>query len=424
MKWKAYPEYRESGIQWLEQIPEHWAEEKLKFIAKVTPSNVDKDSNEEEQPVSLCNYTDVYHNEFINSEMKLMRATASLAEIEKFQLKPGDVLVTKDSEEWSDIAVPAYIVSSANDTLCGYHLAQIRPLRSNISGEYLFRAFSARGINDQFRVEANGITRYGLGKYSLDSGIFPVPPLEEQLQIVEVIKKQTNIIDNLIAKKQRQIELLQKKCSALISHVVTKGLDPNVKMKDSGVEWLGEIPEHWEITRLKYIARLQSGKSLTLPDSSDDGDYPIYGGNGQRGYTSSYNYEGEFALIGRQGALCGCINYGKGRFWATEHAVVVIPIGSNFTNWLGSLLQSMNLNRYSQSAAQPGLAVETIASLSIPVPPSSEQIVIGCFINQESLRINELISKLYDSITVLQEYRSALISAAVTGKIDVRQEVA
>ena len=241
MKWKPYQKYKKSGVGWIIEIPEHWSEEKLKFIAKVNPSNVDKDTAEGERPVCLCNYTDVYNNEFINSEMNLMCATASPSEIEKFKLKPGDVLVTKDSEEWSDIAVPAYVVSSRLiDTLCGYHLAQVRPLNSNILGEYLFRAFSARGINDQFRVEASGITRYGLGKYSLDSGIFPVPSLEEQLQIVNVIKKQTTLIDNLIAKKQRQIELLQEKRSTLISHVVTKGLNPNVKMKDSGVEWLGK----------------------------------------------------------------------------------------------------------------------------------------------------------------------------------------
>ena len=190
----------------------------------------------------------------------------------------GDVIITKDSEAWDDIAVPAYVSSDMHDVLCGYHLAQIRPDPKWTDGKYLFRAFYSRGINDQFRVAATGITRYGLGKYWLDNGLFLVPPVEEQRAIAAFLDRETGRIDALMEKKQRQIELLQEKRAALISHAVTKGLDPTVPMKDSGVEWLGQIPMHWEVKKVKFLAEILRGKFSHRPRNDPqlyDGPYPF-----------------------------------------------------------------------------------------------------------------------------------------------------
>ncbi len=418
MRYSVY-HYKPSGMEWVGDIPKHWKVHRLKHVASVQFSSVDKHTIEGEEPVRLCNYVDVYYNDFIKEGLEFMSATATRSEIARFQLRHGDVLVTKDSESWDDIAVPAYVSEELDGVLCGYHLAHIRPDLRKLIGEYLFRAFRSCGINDQFRVAANGITRFGLGKYWLDNGLFPVPPLEEQQAIASFLDRETAQIDTLIEKKQRQIELLQEKRSALISHAVTKGLYPNVKMKDSRIEWLGEIPEHWEVKRLKRFARLRSGESITAYEIDETGDYPVYGGNGLRGFTNSYTHNGAFVLIGRQGALCGCINYAAGYFWASEHAVVVSTKNNISTKWLGELLRSMNLNQYSQSAAQPGLAVETIAALFLPVPPPAEQCDIADFIDCETDKIDSMIRKVDNSITLLREYRIALISAAVTGKIDV-----
>ncbi len=420
MKHRAYPAYKPSGMEWVGDVPEHWEVRRLKHVASIQFSSVDKHTIEGEEPVRLCNYVDVYYNDFIKEGLEFMAATATRSEIARFQVHHGDVLVTKDSESWDDIAVPAYVAEELDGVLCGYHLAHIRPDLRKLIGEYLFRAFRSSGINDQFRVAANGITRFGLGKYWLDNGLFLVPPVEEQQAIAAFLDRETAQIDTLIEKKQRQIELLQEKRSALISHAVTKGLDPNAKMKDSGIEWLGEIPAHWEVKRLKRFVRLRSGESITAYEIDETGDYPVYGGNGLRGFTNSYNHNGTFVLIGRQGALCGCINYVTGYFWASEHAVVVSTKNNIATKWLGELLRSMKLNQYSQSAAQPGLAVETIAALFVPVPPPAEQCDIADFIDFETDKIDAMVRKVDKSITLLREYRTALISAAVTGKIDVR----
>ena len=249
------------------------------------------------------------------------------------------------------------------------------------------------------------------------------PPLPEQQAIASFLDVEMGRIDTLIGKKQRFVELLKEKRTALISSVVTKGLNPKVKMKPSCVEWLGDVPDHWEIKRLKYVVRMKSGEGITSEEIQESDEYPVYGGNGLRGYFSDFTHNGHYVLIGRQGALCGNINYGKGNFWASEHAVVAEPVKPIATLWLGELLRIMNLNQYSVSAAQPGLAIDKIKELIIPLPPFIEQQAIADFLDSETWSIDTLVAKVESAEEKLKEYRTALISAAVTGKIDVREAV-
>jgi len=246
-----------------------------------------------------------------------------------------------------------------------------------------------------------------------------IPPLEEQRAIVAYLDRETDEMDTLIAKKERFIALLAEKRTALISHAVTRGLNPAAPLKPSGVEWLGDIPSHWIVRSMKRYASFRSGDAITATDIDEIGEYPVYGGNGLRGYTKNYSHEGEFVLIGRQGALCGNINYARGRFWASEHAVVATPICQYSTVYFGEMLRAMNLNQYSFTAAQPGLAVEYIQNLKVPTPPLEEQREIAAFLDRQTEKIDRLIATTRRHIERLRERRSALISAAVTGKINV-----
>lgn len=213
---------KDSGTAWIGKIPEHWTVRKLKRIATVNFSSVDKHSLDGELSVRLCNYVDVYYNNHITPNIEFMEATATQEEIRRFALKMGDVLITKDSEEWDDIAVSAYVsTDELRGVICGYHLAHIRPIPDVSCGEYLFRAFSARGINDQFRVEATGVTRYGLGKYGLENSLFPIPPTEEQHTIAVFLDNEMARIDVLIGKVEKSIETLREYRTALISAAVT-----------------------------------------------------------------------------------------------------------------------------------------------------------------------------------------------------------
>ncbi|OGL47099.1 MAG: hypothetical protein A2161_07975 [Candidatus Schekmanbacteria bacterium RBG_13_48_7] len=154
-----------------------------------------------------------------------MEASATSVEIDKYKLRKGDVIVTKDSESWDDIAVAAYVSNDFNDIVCGYHLALIRHNSSLINSEFLFRSFSARGINYQFRIASTGITRYGLGKYWLDNASFLEPPLDEQELIASFLNKQTTKIDKTVKMITKSIEKLQEYRTALISTAVTGKID-------------------------------------------------------------------------------------------------------------------------------------------------------------------------------------------------------
>ena len=262
-----YPAYRPSGVEWLGEIPAHWEVRRLKSFATVHLSNVDKKSKEGEGAVQLCNYVDVYYNEQINAGIDFMPATSTRAQAHRFSLRSGDVLITKDSETWTDIAIPAVVTQDLPGVLCGYHLAHIRSGNS-CDGAFLSRAFEAIGPRDQYQVSANGITRFGLTGDSIRSSALALPPLPEQRAIAGFLDRETAKIDALVAKKERLIELHQEKRSALISHAVTRGLDPNAPMKDSSVEWLGEIPAHWEVKRLKFSAPFRTRKLDSKPDET------------------------------------------------------------------------------------------------------------------------------------------------------------
>lgn len=218
-------EMKDSGVEWLGKVPTHWEIKKLKFNASVNFSNVDKKTEKGEFPVRLCNYLDVYYNELITPEFNFMVASATSEEIRKFQLRSGDIILTKDSEEWDDIAVPAYVVSEIPNVICGYHLAQMRPKMSVFNGKYLFWLLTANCINYQFQIEASGITRFSLSNYTLSNAIVLIPPIDEQLEIVSFLDNKTMKIDAQIEIEIKSIEYLKEYRTAMISEVVTGKID-------------------------------------------------------------------------------------------------------------------------------------------------------------------------------------------------------
>lgn len=163
---------------------------------------------------------------------------------------------------------------------------------------------------------------------------------------------------------------------------------------------------------------MASGEQITGESIEAVGDYPVFGGNGLRGFTNAYTHDGHYALIGRQGALCGNINFANGKFWASEHAVVVSPKLPCSVRWLGELLRTMNLGQYSITAAQPGLSVEAVANLRIPIPPSAEQSLIAAFLARETAKIDGLVEEQRRLVELLKEKRQAVISHAVTKGLD------
>lgn len=451
--WKRYPKARALPLDWALSIPSHWATQRLKEVASVRPSNVDKKAVEGERVVRLCNYVDVYKNDQITEDMEFMEATATEAQIAQFSIRAGDVVITKDSESWDDIAVPAYVPQTIDGLVCGYHLALIRPDSRCLDGAYLARCFAAEGLCDQFRVAANGITRYGLDTQSIKGAVFPVPPLSEQREIAAFLDRETARIDALIGHKERLIDLLEEKRQAVISHAVTRGLDPSVPLKDSGVPWLGMVPEHWSLLRIKDLVRTRDGIQMgpfggMLKEMVEAvTGYRLYGQENTisndfdtggrwltyQNYMALKPYEllpGDIVLT-RKGASIG---YGRVvppgitpgvidsdtirvRFQpaliTTDYAVLLLHEGYLETEILAT----------QKGSVLPGLNTTTIAVLRVALPPVSEQRAILTALQERCASLDALISSVRLSIARLQEYRTALISAAVTGQIDVRGAV-
>jgi type I restriction enzyme S subunit len=252
----------------------------------------------------------------------------------------------------------------------------------------------------------------------------PLPPVREQAIIVRYLNHADRQIRRYIRAKEKLIELLEEQKQGIIHLAVTRGVDPNPRLKPSGVDWQGDVPEHWGVQRLKTLCSMSSGDGITAFSIEATGDYPVYGGNGVRGYAPKYTHDGDFALIGRQGALCGNVHIAHGRFWASEHAVVVSLRPDHVLDWFGAVLMVMNLNQYSVAAAQPGLAVERVLSLSLPVPPPQEQARIAKHIEHETADITKAVNRAQSEIALLREYRTRLIADVVTGKLDVREAAA
>ena len=442
-RYQAYLEFHDTGVEWLGEIPKHWHVEKLKFFTSIQPSNVDKKTKEGELPVRLCNYTDVYYNDRIDESLEFMIASATEEQIEKFVLKAGDTIITKDSEDPADIAIPTYVPTDLPGVVCGYHLAMIRP--NDLSyGPFIKRVFESGYARAYFCTRSNGLTRYGLGTYSLSNVFYPKPPREEAEQIANFLDHETAKIDTLIDKQQQLIKLLKEKRQAVISHAVTKGLNPEASMKDSGVEWLGEVPEGWCVKQLRHLASSIGGGTPSKDNPEYwNGDIPWispkdmktdYLDDAQDKITEQAIVNSSAKLIPEQSILL--VVRGMILAHSVPVAMTLRPVTINqdmkafivdkrlLPEFLLFALQgakSVIIDMTDQSAhGTKVLSTELLTRLSLGVPPIEEQKSILAELKKKLEVLDSTSEKAEDSVELLRERRTALISAAVTGKIDVR----
>ena len=212
---------RDSGIEWIGEIPEGWDVNRLRFHATIKVSNVDKKTIEGEFPVRLCNYTDVYYQERITDDLEFMVATATPSQKQQFTLVSGDVLLTKDSETAEDIGVSALVVGPLRNVVLGYHLALLRGYPDNLENRFLHWQLKATIAKDQLSLSATGVTRFGLRQESIASLQLILPPLTQQHAIADFLDRETSRIDQLKSLNLHQIELLKEKRQALITAAVT-----------------------------------------------------------------------------------------------------------------------------------------------------------------------------------------------------------
>ncbi len=405
---ERYQSYKDSEVKWLGSVPESWNVVRHKEIFKERSS---LSATGKETLLTVSHITGVTRRSEKNVNMFMAETMAGYKICHK-----GDLVV---NTMWAWMGA---LGTSQELGICSPAYGVYMPLKG-VPYNYKYFDYLLRTPNAVVEMTRNskGIVSSRLRLYAKEFFQIQValPSLKEQTAIAHYLDTKTAQID-------RKIDLLTQKATlygnlkqSLINETVTRGLDKSVPMKDSDVEWIDKIPEHWQEKRIKDISFLQSGNNLTSQQIEDSGEYPVYGGNGLRGYFSKYTNIGNNILIGRQGALCGNINYAIGNFWATDHAVVVYINRSVYMKWYGEMLKAMNLNQYSVSAAQPGLSVERIKRLLLPVPPFDEQKAIANYLDTKTSQINQIIQTINTQIEKLQELRKTLINDVVTGKIRI-----
>jgi len=402
---QKYDSYKDSGVQWLGEIPSHW---EVKPGRVIYSENKEKNDGTDRDILSLS-YGSIIKKKDINEGLVP-------AEYSNYQIIRPGYLVVRCTDLQNDKVSLRTAVSEYEGLITGAYLALI-PNKAKYNAKFLHYYMRAWDNCKELYRHGSGL-RQSLSWQDFKYVKTVVPPLCEQITMASYLDAATAKIDEAIAQQQKMIELLNERKQIIINNAVTKGLDPNAKMKDSGVEWIGMVPEKWEVKRLKQIAKLQSGDTINS-DSFTENGYPVYGGNGFRGYTDKYTNDGNYVLIGRQGALCGNVNYAFGKFFASEHAVVVYPYHKENIYWLGEVIRSSNLNQYSQSAAQPGLAVSLIQNISYPYPPSIEREEIACYIKKQIEIIDNYATQCHKQISLLQERKQITINEVVTGKVKV-----
>jgi type I restriction enzyme, S subunit len=450
----TYLSYVSTDSAWLPRLPAHWRLMKLKHVATVRPSNVDKHSVDGEVPVRLCNYVDVYKNEAIDSTLHFMQATATEEEIRQFSLREGDVLVTKDSESWDDIGVPAVVTEPLESVLCGYHLAMIRPNESLMSGPFLARALSARGVAHQFHVEANGVTRFGVSAGSIGGVIVPVPPLAEQDAISRYLGQKLGRLDAFVGRMDELIRTLEEQRTSVIAYTSLRGLDAQTSLRHSGVEWIGEIPAHWTTCALRLVTQSYCdgpfGSGLKSSHYTDEGVRVIRLQNiGEAVFLDQdaafidpeyYAQLGDHAVVAGDLLIAGLGDEGHpvGRACVAPESLgpamvkadcFRFRLDTRLANPAFVALQLCAVARGAGAALATGstrgrINLRSTAARILALPSLEEQQRIVEHIRRETARIDALADRIRAGIERLKKYRTALITATATGQIDVRGESA
>lgn len=415
---KKYDKYKDSGIEWIGEIPEHWNCKKLAYNTymkgRIGWQGLKQEEFTEVGPFLITGMN--FKNGVINWNEVYHITIARYEEAPEIQLKVGDVLMTKDGT----IGKLLFVDKLPGPASLNSHLLVLRPTDKSYLPKYLYYQLQSPPFLSHIEVTKTGTTFFGITQQSVSQYKMIVPSIEEQNNIIDYLDKKTSEIDTLINQKQKLLDKLQLKRQAIINEVVTKGIKPNTEMKDSGIEWLGQIPKHWEVKPLKRICSFFYGESLKAEERIDAGEVDVYGSNGIVGKNNSSITQSPCIIIGRKGSY-GKINYSEKECFpidttyfidsdATEHDI----------RFLYYLLQTLELDSNSRDSAVPGLSREAAYNKICAIPPTiHEEIDIAKHLDFKSEEVNKISNLIKVQIKKLESYRQSLISEVVTGKVKV-----
>ena len=432
MQFKQYPSYKNSGVEWLGDVPEHWEVKKIKRLSPVNRGASPRPINDLKYFDDNGEYAWVRISDVTRSNGFLFKTEQKLSLL-------GSNYSVKLEPESLFLSIAATVGKPC-----------ITKIKTCIHDGFVYFPKLKKHRDLLFNIFESKLCFVGLGKLGTQLNLnsetvediyIAIPPDSEEQLLLEYIQHETAKIDNLIAKQEKLIQLLEEQRKSIISHAVTKGLDPNAPMKDSGVKWLGEVPEHWDVKSYRFVSKIYRGKFGHRPRNDPslyDGEYPfIQTGDVARAgkyiqtYSQTLNEKGKaVSQVFTSGTLVMAIAANIGdtailnfEAYAPDSVVGFKPhknIDLEFLRF--SFIASLQaLEQTAVQSTQANLNVERIGALKTTFPPLSEQIEISNYLNAENEKNNHLISKQNQLIEKLKEYRASIISHAVTGKIDVRE---
>ena len=423
-QYRAYPAYKDSGVEWIGQVPEHW---EVKPICRVTSVNDDvlPDSTTDDTPIRYVDISSVGYMEGIKQASDMCFADAPSRARRK--ASSGDVII---STVRTYLKAVAAVTDEYADCVFSTGFAVLR-------ARHLDRSFLKWMVLNELLIQAIEAHSEGLSYPAINASALVklksvIPPPEEQASIAATLDRETARIDALIEKKTRFIELLKEKRQALITHAVTKGLDPNVKMKDSGVEWIGQVPEHWKVARVKRLASLRNERRNDVStDTIYIGLEDVEAGSGQYKPTNGSSRQSEDSTVGI--FYEGDVLYGKLRPYLRKAIIsemagccstefLVLRAEKTEPRWLQEWLLTPDVTHQIESgcegAKMPRADWGHIGSIEVVYPDQPEQAKILTSLDRETARIDALIEKKTRFIELLKEKRQALITHAVTKGLD------
>lgn len=442
MSFPRYPKYKPSGVDWLGDVPEHWCVNRLKkttyLKARVGWKGLTSEEFQEKAFAYLVTGTD-FRSKYVDWDKCYQVDEGRYQDDPFIQLRNGDLLITKDGT----IGKLA-IVSNLDRPAClNSGIFVVRPLRE-YSTIFMYWILSSQVFSVFCDLESFGSTINHLYQNVFEQFVFPVPPTDEQSAIAGFLDQETSKIDSLVGEQRRLIELLKEKRQAVISHAVTKGLNPNAPLKPSGIQWLGDVPEHWDLRRVKTLSSfVTSGPRGWSERVGEVGSLFVQSGdlndrlevefsaakrvqiddNAESARTRLCNGDVVVCVTGaKTGNVAVCRSIPDAAY-VNQHLCLIRPTADVLPSFLGVVLKSRVGQTHfevSQYGLKQGLSLEDVKEAPVILPSVMEQEEIIAFLDSETTKLDALTAEAERAIELLQERRTALISAAVTGKIDVR----
>ena len=400
---KRYESYKDSGVKWLGEIPSHWEVKRLR--AALSERKERFNSAESLMILSL-----IKDKGIIPYDEKGEVGNKSKDDHTQYKVaRKGDLVINSMNVIIGSLGISPY------DGYISPAYYAFKP-NNNIFLSYYNYILSLRKVQQSIRCFSKGIMeiRLKISAYDFLSMPFPFPTIKEQEAIANYLDAATSKIDEAIAQQQKMIDLLNERKQIIINNAVTKGLDPNVKMKPSGIDWIGDIPEHWEMRKARLCIIINNGS-----DPKQKGDIPVYGSGAESFRTCGEYKEGPCVLLGRKGATLHIPHYIEGRYWNVDTAFDVKTKNGMSLRYYYYLATCFDYPYYMSQTTLPSMTSFDYNRMKLPTPPENEQVDIVKFLDVKNKKTEELIECHKRLISLLQERKQIIINDVVTGKVKV-----